>query len=423
MNGEKLQIVTRPHEDPYKIVTERLGDGDADLKSFYFQRGANFYVFSYGDNGNRRHTFIDTGDHRYADRIMSILTGHGINPENIDRIIITHRHHDHCGLADLLAVGSRAKILAHENFRLFVEGRITAEEYRWLRGFKPGRLKKHPMAYLSVKRDTAKIMIGDVGFPRLTEPIPIGKAGFLSIFTCPDCPSTHSPDQLMVLFSPSNRPQPRENTNGDFRLTEDIIFSGDLWLMHGPLFEKQMVSFQQRLFFSYLWMKGRLSGKGAVRRDPREQDAAAKMALKEGFCLIRVKPGHGEEFLGARIIPRGLLAKRDMLLALGYSMNADKSILKDDGLKPKVEEMLEKAHEGFVNELHIWMAHGYSTDEISDLLLRIYREQSGGGYLVKDDRKERRKRLLQTLIRLQGEEEASTDLRRIADATLSKLTG
>jgi hypothetical protein len=55
------------------------------------------------------------------------------------------------------------------------------------------------------------------------------------------------------------------------------------------------------------------------------------------------------------------------------------------------------------------------------MLLRIYNEQSGGGYLVKEDRKERRKRLIKTLTRLQADVGATGDLRRIADETLSQL--
>jgi hypothetical protein len=224
-----------------------------------------------------------------------------------------------------------------------------------------------------------------------------------------------------VLYSPCADPHPHENTNSGFRLTDDIIFSGDLWLMHGPLFTKEMLRLHQHLILAFLRIKKRLSGKGSVIQDPREQDAKAKMALKLGFCLIRVKPGHGEEFLGTRLIPHGLLAKRDMLLALGYPMNADKSILKNDRLKPKVREMLENAHAAFANELNIWLNHGYQVDEISRMLLRIYNEQSGGGYLVKEDRKERRKRLIKTLTRLQADVGATGDLRRIADETLSQL--
>ncbi|MBN1663132.1 MAG: MBL fold metallo-hydrolase [Deltaproteobacteria bacterium] len=421
MNEEKIQIIDRQHEDPFKIVTEHLGEGDADLKSFYFRRGANFYAFSYGVNGARRHTLIDTGDSRYGDRILSILTENAINPANIERIIITHRHYDHCGLAELLGGPSGAEIVAHENFRSFVEGKIGPEEYRWMRGFKPGRLKRCNMAYLHVAGDEATTTIGGVEFPRPAEPFKIGGAGDLSVLACPACPSTHSPDQLIALYSPAARPQSPGNKDGRHRMTDDIIFSGDLWLMHGPIFERYMLSFHQRLVFSYLWLKTRISGKGASHRDPREQDAVAKMALKLGFCLIRVKPGHGEEFLGARIIPSGLLAKRDILLALGYSINADKSILKNDNLASRVQEMLENAHAGFVGELRLWMEHGYSADEISRLLLRIYLEQSGGGYLVKEDRKERRKKMLQTLMRLRDEENAMPSLRQIAASTLTKL--
>jgi hypothetical protein len=156
-------------------------------------------------------------------------------------------------------------------------------------------------------------------------------------------------------------------------------------------------------------------------RDPRQQDPKAKEALKRGFCLIRVKPGHGEEFLGTRIIPIGLLAERDVLVELGYPLDADKSILRSRDLAPEITARREQAYAGFVKELVLWMKLGYTFDEMTELLLRIYTEQSGGGYLVEKDRKERREQLKATLARLKGDEAQPDRVRHLAEASQSKL--
>ncbi|MFH1488234.1 MAG: hypothetical protein ABII06_04975, partial [Pseudomonadota bacterium] len=65
---------------------------------------------------------------------------------------------------------------------------------------------------------------------------------------------------------------------------------------------------------------------------------------------------------------------------------------------------------------------GYSTNEISDLLVRIYREQKGGAPSVAEYRRERRSRLKLTLTRLRHEAAAADLLRQIAAFTLSKLS-
>jgi len=168
-------------------------------------------------------------------------------------------------------------------------------------------------------------------------------------------------------------------------------------------------------------MRDLVSVRGMLRRDPREQDAQAKEALKRGFCLIRVKPGHGEEFLGSRIIPSSLLADRDILIQLGYSLDRDKSILRSKDLAPKVATMREQAYTSFVEELLLWRELGYTSSEIGELLVRIYREQSGGGALVEEDRKERRERLKAMLARLKEDEAESGQLRQLAESTLSEL--
>jgi len=409
---------------PYIVEKEALCDAGTDLTSFYFRYGANFYVFSYEKNGVTRHTLIDTGDSEYEDRILSILTENGIDPGNIERIIITHRHHDHCGLAEILAKEPGARIMAHSNFRDFVEGKISSEERRWLGKFDPSSLQKCKMEYLTTSGKNGVIRIDGVDFPTMAEPIKIGDNGKLTILTCPESASMHSPDQLLILYSACNYPHSfdmLDRNKEDLRSTDDIFFSGDLWLMHGPLFDKGFRHFLRHLKFVLYRIKALMSGKGTMRRDPREQDPEAKEALKKGFYLVTVKPGHGREFLGSRIIPKSFHADRDLLIELGYPMDANKSLLESVDIVPKVAAIREGAYTAFIEEILLWNEMGYSPGETTELLIRVYREQSGGGVLVEQDRKERRERIEETLARLKDDPEAADELRSFAEATLSKI--
>jgi len=173
--------------------------------------------------------------------------------------------------------------------------------------------------------------------------------------------------------------------------------------------------------FAYFRLKALLSGRQLPRRDPRVQDAAAKDALKQAFPLIRVMPGHGDEFLGARLIPRSFLADRDLLMALGYPMDADKSLLVSRDIARKVSEIREEAYSAFVGEMRLWRDMGYSTGEMAGLLVRIYSEQAGGGHLVEEDRRERRERIEETLGRAATDRAGRSDLPALAESTLSML--
>jgi hypothetical protein len=407
--------------DRLRIVKERLNDPDIDLTNFFFRYGANVYVLSYEKEGERRHTFIDAGDIQYNKQMLPMLIENDIDPNKIERIIITHRHRDHVGLAGLLAAESGAKITVHSNFRSFVEGEISDMERRWLGDLDPSKLKECDLEYLSHSIRNESIRIGGIDFPSLIEPIDLGKVGKLSILACPESTATHSPDQVLVLYSPRSHPHTCEKTDEDFRPTDDIIFSGDLWLMRGPIFDRRMRHISLRLRFGYHRLKNAVSGRGMPWRDPRVQDSQAKEALKRGFCLIRVKPGHGDEFIGTRIIPQSLLADRDVLVEFGYSMDTDKSILSSPDVAPKMADRMEEAYASFIEELLLWIELGYSSSEISELLVRIYKEQSGGGPLVEDDRKERRERINATLVRLRDDEAMSDELHQLAEATLSDL--
>ncbi|UCB43256.1 MAG: MBL fold metallo-hydrolase [Dehalococcoidales bacterium] len=422
MTGNRGAGTSGSSRDSVVVVKETLAGGNAHLTSLVFRHGGNVYILTYQRNGLTRHTFIDAGDSRHSGEILSILSENNVNPADIERIIITHRHPDHFGLAYLLAGESGAKVMAHHSFRSLVEGQVGQIEQRWLSDSDLSRLKECDIEYLQESGKGETVKLAGVAFPSLADSVDIGEGGRFDILGCPESTMTHSPDQLVALYSPRNDPHPHEQSSGDFRPTDDIIFSGDLWLMRGPMFSSDMTDIMWRFRTGMRQMRSLMSGGSMVRRDPRVQDSEAKDALKKGFCLIRVKPGHGNEFLGTRIIPCSLLADNDMLVEFGYSLDAGISVLKSAELAPRVAARREQAYVSFIEELVLWTELGYTPDEISGLLVRIYREQIGGGPLVEKDRQERRERLKDLLTRLRADETQPESIRQIAESTQSILT-
>ena len=421
MSGNSHIFTRRTGGEPYAITKERLSDGDTDLTGFFFRYGANIFVLSYTQDGVRKHTFVDAGDSRYRDRMLPMLVENGIEPTGIERIIITHRHPDHCGLAYLLARESGAKIMAHANFRHFVEGAIGHEERRWMGDFNPSLLRECDIEYLVPSSGPGPVTISGVDFPGLVEPMALGKVGRLQILACPEAEQMHSPDQVIVLYSPQGNPHRQEKMQDGYRPTDDIVFSGDLWLMEGPMYYRGVRDISRQVRYGLRQARDMLSGGGMFRRDPRVQDSQAKEALKRGFSLVRVEPGHGEEFLGSRLIPGSLLADRDLLVELGYPMNTRTAILKSDEMAPRVATIREQGYANFARELSVWRDLGYTPEEITGLLVRIYREQGSGGPLVEQDRKQRRIQLRDTLARLRDDEAASGEMRQLAESTLAAL--
>jgi hypothetical protein len=308
--------------------------------------------------------------------------------------------------------------MVHANFRRFVEGAIGQEERRWLGDFSLSRLRECDIEYLDPSSGPGPVNIGGVDFPGLVEPILLGKVGRLQILACPDAEQMHSPDQVVVLYSPRGNPHRQEKTQGGYRPTDDIVFSGDLWLMEGPMYYRGVRDISRQVRYGLRQVRGMLSGGGMFHRDPRVQDSQAKEALKRGFSMVRVEPGHGEEFLGSRLIPGSLLADRDLLVGFGYSVNASTSILKSDEMASRVAATREQGYANFVKELSVWRDLGYTPEEITGFLVRIYREQGSGGPLVEQDRKQRRKRLSDTLARLRGDGTVSGEMLQLAISTL-----
>lgn len=406
---------------PYSIVKETLKGTNITLVSFYFNNSANVYAFSYEKEGKISHTLIDSGDPFYRDELLSILKENGIEPANIERIIITHSHLDHLGLADMVARESGAKIIVQESFKKVVEGTIDIEERRFFRGFDPSAFKACNIQYLPVPGRNETRNISGVSFSSLAEPINLGGIGMLEMLAPPESRLTHSTDQVLVLYSPVNiSDEYNLKIHNGWHPTDCLLFSGDLWLMHGPVYNQGMSFILRRLRFYFYRMKMR-SSNNRFHRDFREEDPEAKNALKNGFPLIRVKPGHGTEFIGSRIIPNGILADRDLLVKLGYSENDSKAILKRRDLAQKLISLKEQAYKDFNNELVYWLKLGYKPDEIAALLVRIYKEQSGGSTIVRNDRKQRKVVLKSTLARLKEDKPQPPELRQSADAALVEL--
>jgi hypothetical protein len=148
---------------------------------------------------------------------------------------------------------------------------------------------------------------------------------------------------------------------------------------------------------------------------------AVKEALKGNFSVVRVKPGHGEEFLGSRILPFGLPADSDLLKTLGYGSDIDSARAKDSQLELKIADLLEQAYAGFIREVQTWQKQGYSYAEITEFMVRIYKEQYGGSKAVAYDRKQRKERMKTTLSRLQKDKDVPAAFRQLAETTLEKL--
>jgi hypothetical protein len=408
-------------DDPqYKIVREQLGANGISLTCIYFRYGGNIYIFSYPKDGVTRHTFIDTGDRRHRDSILSILTENKIDPKAIETMIITHSHPDHYGLAHILAKQSGAKILVHSNFKGAIEGDRNVLERNLLGLRTPKELKECKIEFLSPNNGGCTIKIYGLDFIRLLEPISFGDAAKLDVLAIPQSADTHTRDQIVAIYSIRDFAKPDGELPQGYRPDNDFLFSGDLWLMRGPLFDRKMKGFSfyiRRGLFRIRWL---LAGRGWHSVTVIEQDVAVKEALKAHFSVIRVKPGHGQEFLGSRILPLGLPADTDLLKTLGYSDIAEAQKI-DGQLKTKLDGLLEQAYTGFIQEVLCWQKQGYALEEISEFLVRIYREQIGGNKAVALDRKQRRERMKATLSRIQNDTAVPQTLHQLAAITMSKL--
>ena len=236
---------------PYSITKETLKGTHILLVSFYFNNGANVYALAYEKEGKIRHTLVDSGDTYYRNEILDILAREGINPANIERIIITHSHGDHFGLAHLLAGESKASILVRESFREEIEQSIRSNKRNSVNNFDPARLKDCDIEYLPTPGIKGDRIISGITFSRLMEPVGLGEIGTLEILAPPPSETTHSDDQVLVLYSPTTTDPDTMKYRNKWLPTDFILFSGDLLLMHGPVRKWGLYMLSRRLGFYY----------------------------------------------------------------------------------------------------------------------------------------------------------------------------
>jgi glyoxylase-like metal-dependent hydrolase (beta-lactamase superfamily II) len=390
---------------PYLIKREALKATATTLTSFFFNLGGNIYAFSYQKMGIIKHTLIDTGERRHKLRILNLLRTNGIEPANIETILLTHHHMDHSGLIDIICLASGATVLVHPKFE---ENTVEIDLPQI------GRyLKRLPAEQINVSRN-----IGDVVFPVLGELLDIGEGAKLEILGLPEQGGlTHSVDQLVFFYTPYNSPETRRKIGLNFRPADEYLFSGDLWLMHPPGF---IDGSMRNSRVDAIMRKNRL------KIDHRPQNRQEKDTLKKGFKLVTVKPGHGPEFLGARILG-SVLSERDILVKLGFDEKEDKKLLQNPQYALAIRREREQSLRDFCQELQLWLtpvkneSSGYRIEEAVDILKRIYAEQKGGGDLVGQDRIERKRDLKNKMALILKDSQAPEELKLIGRSAISEL--
>jgi len=80
---------------------------------------SNIYVI-----GRDKATIIDTGVGNRANPLWPQLEGLGVGPRNIDKVVITHAHHDHAMGAFLILEKARPKVYIHEKDTRYIATRL-----------------------------------------------------------------------------------------------------------------------------------------------------------------------------------------------------------------------------------------------------------------------------------------------------------
>lgn len=90
-----------------------LGEGNPGLAGVHMIIGqglcSNIYVL-----GREKATIIDTGVGNRANPVWPQLNEIGVNPENVENIILTHAHHDHAMGTFILLEKADARVYIHE---------------------------------------------------------------------------------------------------------------------------------------------------------------------------------------------------------------------------------------------------------------------------------------------------------------------
>ena len=163
-----------------------------------------------------------------------------------------------------------------------------------------------------------------------------------------------------------------------------------------------------------------------ARIHPRHFDRFPGHASRMGqFCKIVVSQ-YVRQSLGSRLMGT-LLARRDILVKLGYDENDKKDILNDPKFSERIKQLQGSGYRTFVDIVKLWLrpldknGFGYTSGDVADFLLRIYKEQNGGGELVGQDRRERRIDLKNKLALLKTDEQEPEELHSVADMAASKI--
>ncbi|MFH2111910.1 MAG: MBL fold metallo-hydrolase [Candidatus Bathyarchaeota archaeon] len=80
---------------------------------------SNIYVI-----GREKATIIDTGVGNRANPLWPQFEELGIRPRNIDKVVITHAHHDHAMGAFLILERARPKVYVHEKDTTYIATRL-----------------------------------------------------------------------------------------------------------------------------------------------------------------------------------------------------------------------------------------------------------------------------------------------------------
>jgi len=90
-----------------------LGEQHPKLKDVYMIYGdglcSNIFVI-----GKEKATIIDTGVGNWMNPVWPQLTEIGIKPQNVDKVIITHAHHDHASGVFIILEKSKPKVYVHQ---------------------------------------------------------------------------------------------------------------------------------------------------------------------------------------------------------------------------------------------------------------------------------------------------------------------